>query len=252
MKTRLVSFMVIGLLVISGGISADTRSADQRVRDGFEYYRGKSSEAAVEMIIHRPDWRREMKMTAWTRGDADSLIRIESPARDKGNGTLKTGKDMWMYNPKINRVIKLPPSMMSQAWMGSDFSNNDLAKTDSILNDYTHTLDKTEEVDGKQVYWIKSMPRPDAPVIWGMQRIAVREDDIILAQEFYDEDLELVKSMRCYDIKMMGDRLYPVKWRMKKADAGDSYTELIYTELRFMDTLSSTIFTVSNLKNPRR
>lgn len=253
MKYKICGWAIAVILILSTGTAmAENPSADQLVKAGFEYYRGKASESVVQMVIHRPDWNREMKMAAWTKGDADSLIRIESPAKDKGNGTLKKGKDMWMFNPKVNRVIKLPPSMMSQSWMGSDFSNDDLAKTDSILNDYTHTIERTEEISGKRVYWIKSMPKPDAPVIWGMQKLAVREDHIILAQEYYDEDMVLVKSMKCYDIKMMDDRLFPVKWRMEKADSGDSYTELIYDKIRFLASLPSNVFTVSNLKNPRR
>ena len=102
------------------------------IEASFNHYRGKASEAEVEMIIHRPTWERSMSMVGWTKGTDKSLIRITAPAKDEGNGTLKNGEAMWTFNPKVNRVIKVPPSMMSQAWMGSDFSNNDLAKSDSI------------------------------------------------------------------------------------------------------------------------
>ena len=124
------------------------------IEKSFNHYRGLASESSVEMIIHRPNWERRMRMDAWTKGTSESLIRITAPAKDKGNGTLKKGHDMWTYNPKVNRVIKLPPALMSQSWMGSDFSNNELAKSDSILNDYTHTLMKTEIQDGRTVYVI--------------------------------------------------------------------------------------------------
>jgi outer membrane lipoprotein-sorting protein len=128
------------------------------------------------MTIHRPDWERSLTIKAWTRGEKDSIFFILTPPKDVGNGTLKRGREMWIYNPKVNRVIKLPPSMMSQAWMGSDFSNNDLAKSDSILEDYTHLLEGVETHEGKKVYVVKSTPKPAAPVVWGMQRLKIRED----------------------------------------------------------------------------
>ena len=193
-----------------------------------------------------------MEMEAWTKGQSDSLIRITAPARDKGNGTLKKGSKMWTFNPKVNRVITLPPAMMSQSWMGSDFSNNDLAKTDRIIKDYTHTIIATEKVDGITIYTIRSMPHPDAPVVWGMQRLKIREDHIIISQEFFDEDLGPVKIMTASHIKPMGGRLFPTIWRMKKTDAGDEYTELQYLALEFKETLPERIFTQANLKKPRR
>lgn len=159
---------------------------------------------------------------------------------------------MWIYNPKVNRVIKLPPSMMSQSWMGSDFSNNDLAKSDSLIKDYSHSLIGTETHEGKKVYVIKSMPKPEAPVVWGMQELKIREDHIFLSEAFYDEDLKLVKIMTAYDIQMLGDRLFPKVWRMQKGDAEDEYTELSYSELSFKEDLPANLFTLSNLRNPRR
>jgi hypothetical protein len=141
---------------------------------------------------------------------------------------------------------------MSQAWMGSDFSNDDLAKSDSILDDYTHTLVGTETHEGGKVYIIKSMPKPAAPVVWGMQRLKVREDHILLQEEFYDEDLKLVKAMTGSQIQMMGGRLFPKVWRMQKAGVEDEYTELIYQEIEFTDDLPDNLFTLTNLRNPRR
>ena len=226
--------------------------ANAIVEAGFDHVRGKSSVSRVQMTIHRPDWERVMTIEAWTRGQEDSLFRIISPPKDHGNGTLKKSREMWIFNPKVNRVIKLPPSMMSQSWMGSDFSNNDLAKSDSLVKDYDHTLVGTETHDGKKVYVIKSMPRPEAPVVWGMQRLKIREDHIFLSQAFYDEDLKLVKALTTLEIKMLGGRLFPKVWRMQKADAQGEYTELNYEELSFKEDLPKNLFTLSNLRNPRR
>jgi Outer membrane lipoprotein-sorting protein len=180
------------------------------------------------------------------------LIRITAPPKDEDNGTLKVGHDMWTYNPRINRVIKLPPSLMSQSWMGSDFSNNDLAKTDSILTDYTHTLIGTETRGGHSVYVIKSMPHPMAPVVWGMQVLRIRDDHVMLSEEFFDEDLQPVKKMTAGGIQMMGGRLFPRIWKMQEHSKDDRYTLLRYRKLQFLDDLPERLFTVHELETPRR
>jgi outer membrane lipoprotein-sorting protein len=214
--------------------------------------RGNASIATVTMTIHRPDWERKMTIKAWTRGKTDSLFYIQSPPKDHGNGTLKKSREMWMYNPKINRVIKVPPSMMSQSWMGSDFSNNDLAKSDSIVNDYTHSIVGSEIHQGQKVYVIKSMPKPDAPVIWGMQVLKIRQDLIWLSQEFFDEDLAAVKVMQTLEIQMIGDKLYPRVWRMREVETEDRYTELTYQSLAFKPDLPDSLFTLTSLRKARR
>ena len=222
------------------------------VTAAVEYYRGMASISTVDMTVHRPRWERSMIIKAWTKGQKDSLFTIIAPPKDKGNGTLKRGREMWTFNPKVNRVIKLPPSMMSQAWMGSDFSNNDLAKSDSILEDYIHTLLSMETHEGKKVFVVKSLPKPDAPVVWGMQKLKIREDRILLAEEFYDEDMKLVKAMTGYQIQMLGGKLFPKRWKMQKADKKDEYTLLDYRELLFKKDLPNRLFTLSALRKPGR
>jgi outer membrane lipoprotein-sorting protein len=248
-------FSVIGFLCIGASTSAEPLlAADARtIVDGaINYLREETSESVAHMTIHRPDWERTMTIRAWTKGKSDSIFRIESPPKDKGNGTLKKGKEMWIFNPKVNRVIKLPPSMMSQSWQGSDFSNNDLAKSDTVIDDYDHTLIGTEIHDGKTVYVIQSIPKPDAPVVWGMQKLIIREDFILLRQEFYDEDMEPVKILSMKKIGMIGGKLYPMQWQMAKADAEDEYTLISYESIVFNIELSEHMFTISNLKKPGR
>jgi outer membrane lipoprotein-sorting protein len=245
-------FWVALIWVVFLSPRTDAQDAQSLVEDSFNYMRDKSSVSEVAMIVHRPNWERKMRIKAWTRGQKDSLFYIEAPPKDRGNGTLKKGREMWMYNPKINRVIKVPPSMMSQSWMGSDFSNNDLAKSDSLLADYTHTIGGTETHDGLTVYLIKSMPKPEAPVIWGMQQLKIREDLIWLSQEFFDEDLVPVKIMTTLEIQMLGGKLYPKVWRMRKVDEENKYTELNYMSLAFKTDLPDSLFTLTSLRKARR
>jgi outer membrane lipoprotein-sorting protein len=245
-----ITFILHLMLVIIRPCPA--MDADKIVADGFNYWRGKASIGTVEMLIHREDWERIMTIKAWTRGQKDSLFYIAAPPKDYGNGTLKKGREMWIYNPKVNRVVKVPPSMMSQSWMGSDFSNNDLAKSDSLLLDYEHTIIGTETHAGKTVYIIESVPKPNAPVVWGMQRLKIREDQIWLSEEFFDEDLQPIKIMTAMEIQMLGGKLFPKVWRMRNVDEQNRYTQLTYRSLEFKPGLPDRMFTLSSLKQRRR
>ncbi len=246
----ILSALLVGTLpCIAPAVEANP-DARTLVDQAVDHLRGKTSRSQVTMTIHRPDWERKMTLKAWTKGLSDSIFWIMAPPRDQGNGTLKKGSEMWVFNPKINRVIKLPPSMMSQSWQGSDFSNNDIAKSDSIIDEYTHELIGTETREGKTVYVIRSLPKPGAPVVWGMQELKIREDDILLSQEFFDEEKKPVKKLVMEKITEIGGRLYPVKWKMSKADAGDEYTLIDYDSLEFDVDVSDRMFTVSSLKNP--
>jgi outer membrane lipoprotein-sorting protein len=245
--TILIFFLILALKT-----PCPAMDADQIVKAGFNYWRGKASIGTVEMRIHREEWQRSMTIKAWTRGQKDSLFYITAPPKDYGNGTLKKGREMWIYNPKVNRVIKVPPSMMSQSWMGSDFSNNDLAKSDSLLLDYDHSIIGTETHEGKTVYIIRSMPKPNAPVVWGMQRLKIREDQIWLSEAFFDEDLQPVKIMTALEIQMLGGKLFPRVWRMRNVDEQDRYTQLTYLSLEFKSSLPDRLFTLSSLKQRRR
>ena len=247
-----IAIAIVLIMVLSAGSASAIEDTRQLVKAAFDYWRGQASISVVDMTIERPSWKRKMTIKAWTRGDKDSIFYILGPPKDVGNGTLKRGREMWVYNPKVNRVIKLPPSMMSQSWMGSDFSNNDLAKSDSLLTDYTHEIVGTETHDGHRVYIVKSLPTPDAPVIWGMQMLKIRSDFIFLSEEFFDEDLQSVKIMEADDIILMGGRLFPRIWTMRKTGEKDRFTRLTYTELEFRENLPDSLFTLVNLRNPRK
>ncbi len=153
---NLVKHPSVGLMILllSLAAPADTGSRDATdiVRDAINHWRGLSSQGAMTMTIHRPDWERSMSMESWTQGEKRSLIRVTAPRKDRGNGTLMDYNNMWSFSPKINRVIKVPSSMMSQSWMGSDFSNKDISRSDDILEQYDHTLLSESEADGFVTY----------------------------------------------------------------------------------------------------
>lgn len=239
-------------VVLSTGMASGREDATGLVESCFDHMRGEASVSTVEMLIHRPDWERRMTLRTWTLGRSKSLILVTEPAKDRGNGTLKRGSEMWTFNPKVNRVIKLPPSMMSQAWLGSDFSNNDLAKSDSLIEDYTHTLLERRTENGFEVDVVRCEPKPQAPVVWGELRVTIRDGRILLREEFYDQDGELVKTLTTGEIDSSSGKAFPMVWRMRKADAEGEYTQLRYETLDWREDLPERLFTLGNLKQPRR
>ena len=229
----------------------DERDATQIVRDAIDHWRGLSSYTEMTMVIRRPDWERSMTMQAWTKGDERALVRVTEPRKDRGNGTLTDEDNMWTYSPKINRVIKVPSSMMGQSWMGSDFSNKDIARADDIIDQYDDTLVSTELVDDIEVFTIESIPYEDAAVVWGSEVLTIREDHVVLEHAFYDQDGELVKTLRSLEIGEMGGRVIAQRQRMQKTDKPDEWTEIAVLAVEYDLDLKDSVFTLSNLRNPR-
>lgn len=190
-------------------------------------------------------------MTGWTRGREDALIRFTAPPKDAGNATLKLAQAMWIFTPKLNQVIKLPASMMAQSWMGSDFSYNDLAKSDRIIDDYTHELIATDDANGHTEYTVESTPKAGAPVVWGKQQLKIRDDYVLLEESYFDQDMALVKRLETTEIGPLGGRAYSVRMRMTNFDEDGQWTEIHYAEGVFDLELPDYLFTLSNLRNPR-
>lgn len=226
-------------------------NADDLVQSAMHNWRGDSSWTDITMVVHRPSWERQMSLAGWTEGDKNSLVRFTAPAGDAGNATLKTGDNLWLFNPKLNQVIKLPFSMMAQKWMGSDFSYNDLAKSEQIVTDYTHKIDGSTEENGHTVYTVDCIPKPDAPIVWGKQVLKIRDDGVMLEETFFDQDMQPVRQLQTTKVAPLGGRPYPVIMRMTDMTQNDHWTELQYTQGTFNLDLPGYLFTLSNLRNPR-
>ena len=192
-----------------------------------------------------------MSMKAWTEDLDKSLVRITAPIKDKDGGTLLIDDNMWSYAPKINRIIKIPSSMSNQSWMGSDFSNNDIARADDIIDKYTHTLLETKYNGTKKIYIIQSVPHEDAPVVWGKEVLTINEDHVLLEHKFFDQDNKLIKTLTASEIKIINGKHVSLRQRMQKTDHDNEWTEFHTTVIKFDIKLNKNTFTLSNLRNPR-
>jgi outer membrane lipoprotein-sorting protein len=243
------TFLLLACAVTNA--QAEDRDAAQIVRDAVNHWRGISSYTEMTMVIHRPDWERSMTMRAWTKGDDQSLVRVVEPKKDRGNSTLTDKNSMWSFSPKVNRVIKIPSSMMGQSWMGSDFSNKDIAKTDDIIDQYDHSILSVEEADDLTIYEIQSIPHETAAVVWGREVMRIRDDMVVLEHSFYDQDDELVKTLQSLEVGEMGGRSVAIRQRMAKVDAPDEWTEILLISVEYEIDVPDSMFTQSNLRNPR-
>lgn len=213
---------------------------------------GESNEAEMVMKIVRPDWSREITMKSWAKGTDYSLVLITAPARDQGTAFLKREKELWNWQPTIDRVIKMPPSMMMQSWMGSDFTNDDLVRQSSVVEDYTHELIKDTVIAGYESWKIELTPKENAPVVWGkIEAYIEKENYLQLLFNYYDEEGYLVNTMVMSDIQEMGGRLIPVKMEMIPADNPDQKTVILYKHLKFNTPIDNAFFSLQNMKRVR-
>jgi outer membrane lipoprotein-sorting protein len=240
------------LLWMSPSAPAAELTAGEIVRRAVDNYRGQTSYAELSMTIHRPDWERRLTMRAWTEGEERTLVRVTEPKRDAGNGTLTVEGNMWSYSPKINRVIKVPSSMMEQNWMGSDFSNKDVSKDSDIVDQYDHSLLERREQDGQPLYVIQSVPHEEAAVVWGREVLHIRGDWVLLEHQFWDQDNVLVKTLRTLAVEEMGGRPVASVMRMGREEAPGEWTELRTLAVEFDVALPPGLFTLSSLRNPRQ
>ena len=248
---RKSAILIILVVAMSGAGPVFAQDAAEIVRASIDNWRGKSSYGEMTMIIHRPTWERTMSMRAWTQGSKKTLVRVTAPKKDAGNGTLMVDNNMWSYSPKVNRVIKVPSSMMGQSWMGSDFSNKDVSRADTIVDEYDHTLLGEEEHQGHTVYVIESVPHEEAAVVWGKEVLRIRDDDVLVSQEFFDQDGALAKVLESLEIGEMGGRTIAIRQRMTKTETDDEWTEFRIDSVEFDVEVSDNVFTRSNLQNPR-
>jgi outer membrane lipoprotein-sorting protein len=250
---------IIAVLTLIGwlGFTSETvftqdLTAKDIVRIADEKNRGETMQGEMSMTIQRPKWERTVSMKSWSKGDKYFLIYITSPAKEKGQVFLKVDKEMWNYVPTISRMIKIPPSMMMQSWMGSDFTNDDLVKQSSIVVDYDHTLLGEENIRDKDCYKIELIPHEDAAVVWGKIISWVTKDGFDLwRSEYYDEDGYLQNTQKAFDIKTFGDRDIPSRLEIIPADKEDQKTILLIETSTFNEPIDDSFFSKQNMKKVR-
>jgi outer membrane lipoprotein-sorting protein len=250
---RIASILLLILLLIFSSSHSSAQETAQKIIEKMEdQTRGSSSFFEMTMTTVRPRYTRDVSLKTWTKGEDFSLILITAPARDQGTAFLKRYKEIWNYVPNIDRMIKMPPSMMSQSWMGSDFSNDDLVRESSTVNDYKHSILREEIYQERNCWVLELIPKPESSVVYGKVLLWVDKQHYIqLKIENYDEEDNLVSTLLFSEVKQMGGRTIPTLMQMIPADKPDQKTVIRYEDARFNIPIEESFFSVQNLKNIR-
>jgi outer membrane lipoprotein-sorting protein len=229
------------------------QDAKEIVRLSDAHSRGKSMKGEMVLKVVRPDYTRELDMYMWSKSTEYSLVEVLAPAKDKGTTYLKRKREVWDWVPTLERTIKLPPSMMSQSWMGTDFTNDDMVKEVSIVDDYDQTIMGEETIGGRICYKIQLIPKPTAAVVWSKLIMWIDKKDYLqLKTESYDDDGNLVNILTCSDIKMMGGRLLPTTIEVVPTDKPGHKTIIFYKSREYDMPMSDDFFSTQNMKNPKQ
>ena len=243
---------LIAILFFASLAYAQEPSAKEIVKRANDLRIGNSSKSEMSMTVVRPTWSREVSMKSWSMGELYYMILITGPAADKGQSFLKRKNEMWNWQPSISRIIRIPPSMMGQSWMGSDFTNNDLMDKNSIVDDYVQTIAGAETIIGYDCYKIQLIPKPDAAVVWGKIIAWIsKKEYYLLKAEYYDEDGGLVNTETFSDIKHIGDRDLPAKLVMVPASDPGNKTIIEFKSIQFNIPVKQDFFSQENMKGLR-
>ena len=233
-------------------LKAQDMSATQIVEKAHNLMQGQSNYAEISMTIHRPKWDRTLSFKSWMKGSDYALIYITSPAQEAGQVFLKRGNEMWNWLPSINRMIKIPPSMMMQSWMGSDLTNDDLVKESSIVKDYDHKILGEESLSGYHCYKIEMIPHENAAVVWGKIYTWITKDHFYTLQnDYFDESGKLINKEILSDIKDVGDRTIPTKFTVVPVEKQDHKTVMTFDKIRFNINIEDSFFSIQNMKRVR-
>tara|TARA_B100000315_G_scaffold190005_1_gene179961 strand:- start:10352 stop:11092 length:741 start_codon:yes stop_codon:yes gene_type:complete len=217
-----------------------------------DLYRSSSAHGFMSMQVKTAHYTRTMRLESWASGKDKSLIRIIAPLKERGTSTLMYGKNIYTYLPKTDRTIRLTSGMMGGSWMGSHFTNDDLIKESRMSEDYDATITFEGIRKGQSVIEFTLIPKPLAAVVWGKIVLTIEaKNKIPLSYIFYDEDMEVVRTMTFSDVKDLGGRVIPLVLRVIPIDKPGEYTEVVYENMEFEIPIKDSFFSIARLKRKR-
>ncbi len=245
--TLLLLLLLSNMLAFNFLIPPQAHALDIKalIRYVEQQYHGSSSYALTTMQMRTANWERTLDMESWALGQDYFMVRILQPAKERGVATLKRDVEVWNYLPKIDRTIKVPPSMMGGSWMGSHITNDDLVKANHIEEDYIfRLLEETSE------YWlVEGIARPTAAVVWGKIVYRIRKQPKVPEQiDYYDEEQILVRSFHFEDVRKIDGRDVPMLMTVTPLDKPEEQTILRYNKLDFDVPIDKSFFNLRSLK----
>lgn len=245
--------LLVGFVLVLPG-SLEDRTAKELIERVEDILRGSTARMLTTMVVETPRWRREIRFRSWDDRARDrSFTRILAPRKDRGTGFLQEHHHLWTYLPRVERVMRIPPSMMFQPWMGSDFTNDDIARDSSFARDYAPRLIGERTVDGMSLVGIELVPHEEAPVVWARLEVWLDPEGLAPRRIYYFDEpepgrFERVRTMRLEEVRMVQGRPLPHLWVMVPEHKPGHRTTFRIEEIRFDDPLGDALFTLENLR----
>lgn len=216
-----------------------------------QLYRSENSHAEMSMHIVTDHWQRTLDMEAWSEGSDKTFIIVHAPVREAGSATLRLGSEMWNYLPNTNSTVRIPPSMMTGSWMGSDLTNNDMVKEITYVSDYTgEYIDSPENGESQQdLLYLRLTPQPSTAVVWAWIECAISDDPLLPVWErYYDGHGELIKTITFSAVEDMDGRIIPTVMSIVPADKEGQSTTITWSDATFNRGVDQDVFTLANLQ----
>ena len=247
---NLFKYFVIVWLVCQPFFSFSQKvEASQIVHDAYYNVRSDCYAMTVTMKLVRPSWTREITFKTWAKGYSYGMMKILGPAKDKGISFLRIKSEGWNWLPSIDRVVKISPSQMSQSWMGSDFTNQDLLKEASIINDYNHQILGEENFQNVICYRIEAIPKPNAAVVWGKVVIWVSKQDLLERKaEYFDEDGKLINTLTYSNFQVVGGKKIATIMEMIPSNKVNQKTVVTISDANFNERKDENFFSLEKMK----
>lgn len=247
---RMTAFSRWLLVLVAAGCWAEPSDSEARAIALLEridtLYQQNSARAMMTMTIVSPEFERSLTLESWSLGLDYALVRVLEPRKERGVSTLQRDNEMWNYLPKIRKVVKVPPSMMMGSWMGSDFTNDDLMREVSLVDEYRVQLSETDTE-----FQLDLTPLEQTVTVWGGLEIIIRKDDLLpVRQRYFDEDGTLMRVMEFSDITDFGEVTLPATMTLTPMNKTGHQTTVTYQELDFGADLTEDFFTLNNLRRP--
>ncbi len=258
-RTTTVLLIIIGTLMLLGHAMKTSTVAQQSdahivrakeiLRQVDDMWRGTSSHTILAMKVKTEHYTRNLRIEGWSKGKEKSLVRILAPIKEKNVATLKSGNSIYSYLPRTDRTIRLTSGMMMGSWMGSHFTNDDLVKESRMEEDYDPTVTFEGKRDKQNIIEFTLIPKPNAAVVWGKVSLTVLADGYLpLIQNYYDEDMNIARTMHFSKIGVLAGRKVPTVMRVVPKDKPKEYTEIIYQEMELGIELKDSFFSLAHLK----
>ncbi len=257
-RAVILLFLTSGILLPMCAQVPDARSIMQR---SIDVAKVPGMEAVTELRIVDARGRERVRKVAMVSRDEGAvekrLIRFLEPADVKGTGLLvfdypDKDDEMWLYLPAIRKVRKIVSSDKGKSFMGSEFSNADMAAPN--LDDFRLSYVGEGTADGVPCYRITMIPKDDRVAReygFSKKEVWIGKKDMVMRKAIYYNDFgEVEKVLTATAVQPVDPerkKLLARKMTMVNEQNGrKSYFRIL--EVRYAPDVKDEYFTLSYLR----